>query len=421
MSPRNFNSIQEHITREILIQSSKYLNEFENNVSRAIKLANEIVLNNLLDNANDNIKIDRVYSDVEKITPTHENVLLNLSRMLGDNSSLTNLSTDFLEIFFDKKQDTFSTLIAKETFIKQDSANAIIKMSSILILCYLAKNKVPKNNLVSHFENKPKVETIIEKPKEEAIKIDVSVDNPKKNQTVTNNKATEKKVEKTDFSTTEETTKSSKKPIFIVIGLLAAAAIGYFVVAEGGDKTTTESENITPTEAVSDTETQPQVIEGENITNLGDFIDFTLPSDDIITIPEKGVEKALLDLVLDNAKSLDESSFWLCMDRVYFDAREPNYKVNSEEQLKNLSLILTSFPKVELNIGSYTDNLGNPASNLELSKKRAESIKSGLVKLGIADKRITTEGFGDGFPIAENTTPENQKMNRRISIKLIKK
>lgn len=420
MSPRNFNSIQEHITREILIQSSKYLNEFENNVSRAIKLANEVVLNNLLDNANDNIKIDRVYSDVEKITPTYENVLLNLSRMLGDNSSLTNLSTDFLEIFFDKKQDTFSTLIAKETFIKQDSANAIIKMSSILILCYLAKNKVPKNNLVSHFENKIKVETSIEKPKEEAIKIEVAVENPKKNQTVSNKKTTEKKVVKTDFSADQETTKSSKKPIFIVIGLLAAAAIGYFVVAEG-NKATLESENTTPTEVVTDTETQPQVIEGENITNLGDFIDFTLPSDDIITIPEKGVEKALLDLVLDNAKSLDESSFWLCMDRVYFDAREPNYKVNSEEQLKNLSLILTSFPKVELNIGSYTDNLGNQASNLELSKKRAESIKSGLVKLGIADKRITTEGFGDGFPIAENTTPENQKMNRRISIKLIKK
>ncbi len=420
MSSRNFNSIQEHITREILIQSSKYLNEFENNVSRAIKMANEIVLNNLLDNANDKIKIDRVYADVEKITPTHENVLLNLSRMLGDNSSLTNLSTDFLELFFNKKQDTFSTLIAKETFIKQDSANAIIKMSSILILCYLAKNKVAKINLIAHFENKPKAEPVVEKPKVDEIKIETTFDNSKKNKTASNQKVSEKKLDNNDVVIEEKAIKSSKKPIFIGIGVLAAAAIGYFVFA-AGEKTKTESENTTPTEVVTDTETQPQPIEGENVTNLGDFIDFTLPSDDIITIPEKGVEKALLDLVLDNSKSLDDSSFWLCMDRVYFEARNPDYKVDSEEQLKNLSLILTSFPKVELNIGSYTDNLGNPASNLELSKKRVESIKAGLVKLGIADKRITTEGFGEGFPIAENTTPENQKMNRRVSIKLIKK
>ena len=126
MSKRNFNSLQKHITREILVQSSKYLNEFENNVSRAIAMANEIVLNNLLDNTNDKIKTDRVYKDVEKITPTHENVLQNLSRMLGDNSALTNLSTDFLEIYFDKKQDTFSTLIAKETFIKQEDRKSVV-------------------------------------------------------------------------------------------------------------------------------------------------------------------------------------------------------------------------------------------------------------------------------------------------------
>ncbi len=420
MSSRNFNSLQQYITREILIQSSKYLNEFENNVSRAINMANETVLNNLLDSVTDKNKIEKVYLDVEKIRPNHENVLINLPRMLGDNSSLTNLSTDFLELYFDKKQDTFSTLIAKETFIKQDSANAIIKMSSILILCYLAKHNVPKNELITHFENKVKTEPVIEKSKLEDKNSDLVNGNSRKKEVSEKPNEIEKITSSKKSDDLEVSNKSSKKPIFIGIGIFAVAAIGYFVF-RNLENSSVDSENIPASEIVAVNETQPQPIEGEDVTNLGDFIDFTLPSDDIITIPEKGVEKALLDLVLDNSKTLDESSFWLCLDRIHFEARDSNYKVDSEEQLKNISLIMSSFPKVELNIGCYTDNIGNPASNLDLSKQRAESIKSGLVKLGIADKRITTEGFGEGFPIAENTTTENQKMNRRVSIKIMKK
>ena len=275
------------------------------------------------------------------------------------------------------------------------------------------------NELFTHFDKKTKTEPVIENTKLEEKKSEPVIEKSKKNQVSEKPKEEEKKAPSRKPDNLEVSNKSSKKPIIIGIVVLAAAAIGYFVFASA-EKSSGDIENA-PTEIVADAETQPQPIEGENVTNLGDFIDFTLPSDDIITIPEKGVEKALLDLVLDNSKSLDESSFWLCLDRIHFEARDPNYKVDSEEQLKNLSLIMSSFPKVELNIGCYTDNIGNPASNLDLSKQRSESMKAGLIKLGIADKRITTEGFGEGFPIAENTTTENQKMNRRISIKIMKK
>ena len=91
--------------------------------------------------------------------------------------------------------------------------------------------------------------------------------------------------------------------------------------AAPGQTATTTTDSVAAA-VVQDTETQAQVIAGDDITQLGDFIDFTLPSDEIITIPEKGVEKALLDLILDKTKTLDESSFWLCLDRIHFDARE---------------------------------------------------------------------------------------------------
>ena len=412
MPTRDLNSLQKHITREILVLSTKYLNEFENNVSRAIIMANETILNNLLDNANDKIRIDRVFNNVDKIAPTHDNVLQNLSRMLGDSSALSSLSSDFLDLYFDKKQESLSALIAKETFIKQDSAKAIIKMSSVLILCYLAKYKVTSDNLVSHFEINEEIKNI------EPIATEL-VEKDEVKPTKKSSKKPDDNEKKSVEESSEQKPKSNK--LFLITLFLVIAGIGTWFALNYSNESVSEPITAPNTVVVTDTETQPQLIEGENVMNLGDFIDFTLPSDEIITVPENGVEKALLDLVLDNSKSLDDSSFWLCMDRIHFDAREPNYKVDSEEQLKNLSLILASFPKVELNIGCYTDNLGKPENNLELSKKRSESIKSGLVKLGVSEKRLTTEGFGEGFPIAENTTPENQKMNRRISIKILKK
>ena len=416
MQQRNFDSLKPYITKQILVLSSKYLDEFENNVDNAVRMANEIVLTQLLDNLNNREKINLVNDNVTKISPNAENILQNLANTLGDNNALNVLSTNFLQLFFEQKKDTYSELIAKNSFVKQKSANAIIKMSSIFILCYLAVNKLNVADLASHFDKKKSVNTV---PDKKIVNIQAdqkaAVNQPVIAEKTTNEQPIKNVVEKQNA---DKTTKSSKTKIIIVLGILVVGAIAFFLINNNSTETA-------PTDSVAavaqDTETQAQVIEGEDITQLGDFIDFTLPSDEIITIPEKGVEKALLDLILDKTKSLDESSFWLCLDRIHFDARDTSYKVESDEQIKNLALILASFPKLEINIGCYTDNLGNPESNKDLSKKRAESLKTGLIKFGISESRITTEGLGDGFPIAENSTPENQKLNRRISIKISQK
>ena len=82
---------------------------------------------------------------------------------------------------------------------------------------------------------------------------------------------------------------------------------------------------------------------------------------------------------------------------------------------------MTSFPKSEIIIGCYTDNLGNPESNKTLSLKRAESLKNGFIKFGIQEKRIKIEGFGQEYSTGDNLTEAGRKQNRRISIKLVGK
>lgn len=64
-------------------------------------------------------------------------------------------------------------------------------------------------------------------------------------------------------------------------------------------------------------------------------------------------------------------------------------------------------------IQGHTDNEGNPQSNLELSERRAQSVKNYLVQIGIESNRLSAKGYGQTQPVVPNTTQENKQKNRR--------
>ncbi|VAY87499.1 Preprotein translocase subunit SecG (TC 3.A.5.1.1) [hydrothermal vent metagenome] len=71
-------------------------------------------------------------------------------------------------------------------------------------------------------------------------------------------------------------------------------------------------------------------------------------------------------------------------------------------------------------IEAHTDNTGEKALNLELSKKRANSAKNILIKLGVDSNRIQTIGYGEAKPLVSNDSQENRKLNRRVTARIIK-
>jgi len=83
-----------------------------------------------------------------------------------------------------------------------------------------------------------------------------------------------------------------------------------------------------------------------------------------------------------------------------------------------ISLVLN--PELNVEIAGYTDNAGDPEVNRELSLRRAYSVKSWLVKLGIPARRMTAVGMGERDPLASNNTPEGRAKNRRIEFHFIK-
>jgi outer membrane protein OmpA-like peptidoglycan-associated protein len=74
-----------------------------------------------------------------------------------------------------------------------------------------------------------------------------------------------------------------------------------------------------------------------------------------------------------------------------------------------------------MKIGGYTDNVGDPAFNLKLSQDRATNVVSSLVALGVAPERLSAEGYGEQYPVAENTTEAGRQQNRRIAMRITEK
>jgi outer membrane protein OmpA-like peptidoglycan-associated protein len=102
---------------------------------------------------------------------------------------------------------------------------------------------------------------------------------------------------------------------------------------------------------------------------------------------------------------------------IYFDFDKDTIKPESEPVLKEIVKAMTDNPDWKLHVDGHTDNIGGGAHNLDLSKRRAASVKSALVeRYHISADRLTTNGFGASSPIDRNDTLEGRARNRRVEL-----
>jgi outer membrane protein OmpA-like peptidoglycan-associated protein len=104
-----------------------------------------------------------------------------------------------------------------------------------------------------------------------------------------------------------------------------------------------------------------------------------------------------------------------------FEKLKFNIETKSFEELKSLVDVLALRPDIMIEIEGHTDNGGTDAENLELSKNRANQVKSYLINNGIDANRVKTSYYGEAKPIASNDTESGRQMNRRVRIRVIKK
>jgi outer membrane protein OmpA-like peptidoglycan-associated protein len=109
---------------------------------------------------------------------------------------------------------------------------------------------------------------------------------------------------------------------------------------------------------------------------------------------------------------------------INFDFNKATIQKQSEDAIDNIYMLLTAYPKMEIELRGHTDSLNStndPDYNVKLSQKRADAVKQALVKKGINANRIAAKGIGEFEPIATNNTEEGRAKNRRTEFVILKR
>lgn len=100
---------------------------------------------------------------------------------------------------------------------------------------------------------------------------------------------------------------------------------------------------------------------------------------------------------------------------ILFDVNSDNIKPQSYACIKEIADVLKENLSVNVQIVGHTDSDGDEAKNLDLSKRRAASVKAFLTsEFKIDAERMKTDGKGEGQPIDNNSTAEGKAQNRRV-------
>jgi outer membrane protein OmpA-like peptidoglycan-associated protein len=136
---------------------------------------------------------------------------------------------------------------------------------------------------------------------------------------------------------------------------------------------------------------------------------------DLVDI-ELANEEFIKEILLDPIKSGSITR----LDNVYFDINKYDLLPDSESDLQLLLNFLKLNSSTIVEIGGHTDSTGNQESNKTLSEKRAQAVVSYLMTHGIAAQQISSKGYGDQWPVADNGTEEGRRLNRRTEIKVLR-
>jgi outer membrane protein OmpA-like peptidoglycan-associated protein len=113
----------------------------------------------------------------------------------------------------------------------------------------------------------------------------------------------------------------------------------------------------------------------------------------------------------------------LVIRNINFVTGRANLTAASAQPLRDLAIsiraILRQSPNARFEVAGYTDNRGSAASNLSLSDRRAQSVKTAIQTAGVPESALIAHGYGVANPMATNATVAGRTQNRRVELKRI--
>jgi OOP family OmpA-OmpF porin len=146
-----------------------------------------------------------------------------------------------------------------------------------------------------------------------------------------------------------------------------------------------------------------------NISNSGEVYD-------LIVVEEAAMEQKVEFSAMELATTLNEKGS-VALHNILFDTGRATLQPGSAAALAPVGELLKSDTALKLEIQGHTDNVGQAPANLKLSQDRAAAVKAYLVQtFAIPADRLTTAGFGDTRPVADNAAESGRAQNRRVEL-----
>jgi len=115
----------------------------------------------------------------------------------------------------------------------------------------------------------------------------------------------------------------------------------------------------------------------------------------------------------------DADALQSAFDNLLFETNKDVIVESSYSSLNMLAKMMRNKPRYKLYVEGHTDNVGEDAANMDLSKRRAAAVKRYLIDKGVTGDRITTDGFGETRPVANNDDENGRRKNRRVEMTII--
>lgn len=146
------------------------------------------------------------------------------------------------------------------------------------------------------------------------------------------------------------------------------------------------------------------VAEGQVIVQL-DVIESGTLQDKMVTVSAAEIEKSL------------SAQGHIALYGIFFDFAKADLKPDSKPALDQVAQFLKDEPSLKIHVVGHTDNVGGLETNMTLSRARAASVVSALVKqYGIAANRLNPAGVGPLAPVAPNDSDDGRAKNRRVEL-----